>query len=193
MPSNRKRDLGMHQEIFHDRILFVSCNSPCQRIFLRIDSRLGPDWWKRGRGSFDLFPSCHPRGNHLSPAFLSRGKSSFAKSELPLYRKWRISSMLATTFEPFPLLSISNHSSWRESLSPSLVKPFFEARTCLVLLTSLALPWAGASQLRNHISGPGRFGIFLFAGTNEDLRYRDPAHFWQHPKKKGLSFSLSWT
>ena len=37
-----------------------------------------------------------------APAFLSRGKSSFAKSELPLYRRWRLSSMLATAFGPFP-------------------------------------------------------------------------------------------
>lgn len=37
-----------------------------------------------------------------APAFLSRGKSSFAKSELPLYRRWRLSSMLAIAFGPFP-------------------------------------------------------------------------------------------
>ena len=36
------------------------------------------------------------------PRFLPCRKNSFAKSKLPLYRHWWLSSMLATVFDPFP-------------------------------------------------------------------------------------------
>lgn len=45
----------------------------------------------------------HQNGYFAFPVFLFHGKSSFTKSKLSLYRQWRLSSMLGTLLDPFPL------------------------------------------------------------------------------------------
>lgn len=55
----------------------------------------------------------HQNGYFALPTFLFRGKSSFTKSKLSLYRQWWLSSMLGTLLDPFPLIFFHFLTFWQ--------------------------------------------------------------------------------